>query len=166
MCVALEEARAALSAGEFPVGCVLAHDKRIIVRGHRQGTAQSSGGSARFSETDHAEIITLQRYYRLSLPLSDPADLTLYCTMEPCLMCWGAILLSSIGTVVYAYEDAMGGATALNRDHLAPLYRQRKISVIAPVLRAESLALFKRFFQDPANRYWRDSHLARYTLSQ
>ena len=81
-------------------------------------------------------------------------------------MCWGAVLLSGIGTVVYAYEDPMGGATALDRVHLAPLYRQRQISVIAPVLRAQSLALFKRFFENDTHRYWRDSYLARYTLRQ
>jgi len=160
---ALDQARQAFSQGEFPVGCVIAQEDKVLVTGSRLGTVARSDGL--FDEINHAEMVTLQRYYRLQ-NRPEPEKLTLYCTMEPCLMCWGAILLSSIGTVVYAYEDAMGGATALNRDHLAPLYRQRKISVIAPVLRAESLALFKRFFQDPANRYWRDSHLARYTLSQ
>lgn len=163
---ALQEARAALASGEFPVGCVLAHKDRILARGHRRGTADTHNEGRLFSETDHAEIITLQRYYRASPAVADPCELTLYSTMEPCLMCWGAILLSGIGAVVYAYEDAMGGATALDRTQLAPLYRQRQISVIAPVLRAESLALFKRYFQNDTHRYWRDSYLARYTLGQ
>lgn len=166
MRLALDEARTALAEGEFPVGCVLAHAGRVLVSGHRHGTAEKMAGQNRFSETDHAEIITLQRYYRSAPAAVAPSELTLYCTMEPCLMCWGAILLSGIGTLVYAYEDTMGGATALDRAELAPLYHQRKITVIANVLREESLSLFKRFFLNDTNQYWRGSHLARYTLSQ
>ena len=59
---ALKEARAALAGGEFPVGCVLVHKNRILARGHRQGTADKDHKGGPFSETDHAVIITLQRY--------------------------------------------------------------------------------------------------------
>ena len=86
--------------------------------------------------------------------------------MEPCLMCFGAILIHGIGQVVYAYEDAMGGGTGCTLAKMPVLYRDSKISIVSNVLRKESLALFKAFFSDPKNTYWQNSLLADYTLSQ
>ncbi|MBU0909063.1 MAG: nucleoside deaminase [Proteobacteria bacterium] len=157
---ALQEARNALAENEFPVGCVLVCDNEVVARGRRlNSTAQSR------NELDHAEIIAL-RYLFASRPDINPARLTAYCTMEPCLMCYAALLLSRIRTIVYAYEDAMGGGTGLSRTGLTPLYTQANIEVIPHVLRSESLALFKEFFQNPAHSYWQDSYLTQYTLSQ
>ena len=81
-------------------------------------------------------------------------------------MCFGAILISGIGRIVFAYEDVMGGGTRCDLSSLAPLYRERDIDIMADVLRGESLTLFKRFFSDPRNTYWKGSLLARYTLAQ
>lgn len=69
------------------------------------------------SEIDHAEIIALRNLENLALP-ADRRRMTLYCTLEPCLMCFGAVLLSGIGTLVYAYEDVMGGGTACDHSGL------------------------------------------------
>ena len=80
-------------------------------------------------------------------------------------MCFAALVLASIGTIVYAYEDVMGGGTACRLDELPPIYRQRRPRVLPGVLRNESLARFQAFFANPANDYWHDSVLARYTLS-
>ena len=157
---ALLQAREALDQGEFPVGCVIVQGNDIIATGARQGTA---GGA--MNETDHAEMVALRRLDDLG-PDVAREDLALYCTMEPCLMCFGAILIAGIGTVVWAYEDAMGGGTACDRSTLPPLYRDRRITIVPHVLREESLALFKSFFQDPDNRYWAGSLLADYTLAQ
>ncbi|MBC2744576.1 MAG: nucleoside deaminase [Desulfosarcina sp.] len=96
----------------------------------------------------------------------DRSTLTLYCTMEPCLMCFSAILLSGIGRIVYAYEDVMGGGTGCDRSGLPTLYRDTQLTVISGVLRENSLALFQRFFADSGNPYWADSLLSRYTLKQ
>jgi tRNA(adenine34) deaminase len=157
---ALKEARKALSRGDFPVGCVLVYRDRVIARGRRKGTASGGG-----NELDHAEIVALRR---LSKTKQGPeaAALTAFCTMEPCLMCFSALMLHGIGAIVYAYEDAMGGGTACPRARLSPLYRDSRIIVRGGIRRAESLALFKAFFSDPANRYWSASHLAAYTLKQ
>lgn len=81
-------------------------------------------------------------------------------------MCFGAILIAGIGTVVWAYEDAMGGGTGCDRSSLPPLYRDRRITIVPRVLRHRSLALFKDFFLNPSNGYWAGSLLADYTLSQ
>lgn len=157
---AFKEARKALARGEFPVGCVLVFRDRVIARGRRKGTAAGSG-----NELDHAEMVALRRLVQLK-PAPESAAVTAYCTMEPCLMCFSALMLHGIGAIVYAYEDAMGGGTACPREGLNPLYRDSRIVVRGGIRRAEGLALFKAFFSNPAHRYWRASHLAEYTLKQ
>ena len=164
MTTALDLARRALAVGDFPVGCVIAHDERVIARGHRTGTAGESGNKPK-NEIDHAEINALRELYDTMADI-DPSTLSVYCTMEPCLMCFSAILLNGIGRIVYAYEDVMGGGCACDRSVLPPLYRDARVTVIAGVMRADSLALFRQFFADADNAYWADSLLSRYTLGQ
>ena len=81
-------------------------------------------------------------------------------------MCMAALMLAGIGTIVYAYEDVMGGGTGLDYDGLPPLYAQRRPRVIGGVLRRASLQLFQAFFANRRNDYWRGSPLADYTLAQ
>ncbi|MBW1866177.1 MAG: nucleoside deaminase [Deltaproteobacteria bacterium] len=160
MSKALEQAGKALSQGEFPVGCILVYQDGILNTGARSGTRGLCP-----NETDHAEMVALRKLARIKTPLQKH-DITLFCTLEPCLMCYGAILLSGIGKIVYAYEDAMGGGTGCDLRNLAPLYRQSRVSIVPNILRRESLALFKKYFSSPANKYWQGSFLAAYTLEQ
>ncbi len=157
---ALREAHKALARGEFPVGCVMVYRDRIVARGYRHGTA-----GPRRNELDHAEIVALQKWVKLDHTV-DPAAVTAFCTLEPCLMCFSAMMLHGIGAIVFAYEDAMGGGTGCDRSGLSPLYRESRIVVRSGVRREESLSLFKTFFADPRQHYWRNSYLARYTLAQ
>lgn len=159
--MALAQADAALRRGEFPVGCVIAHGEAVVVTGFRQGTA--TGGPA--NETDHAEMVAIRRLDH-SGDRRPREEMTLYCTMEPCLMCFAAILLGRIGRVAYGYEDAMGGGTGIDRRQLSPLYRETAVRVKGGVLRAQCLARFQAFFSKPESDYWRGSLLERYTLSQ
>ncbi len=158
MALALKEAESALVLGEFPVGCVVMQGTKVVAAGARQGTG---GMKKRAGELDHAEILAL---HQLEARDVDRQGLTLYCTMEPCLMCFAAIMLSGIRKVVFAYEDAMGGGTGCDRKSLPPLYRDADIEVVPGVLRRESLLLFYQFFNRPDNRYWKGSLLERYTL--
>ena len=160
MVQALALARQALEAGEFPVGCVVALEGRVVATGSRSGTAD--GGR---NETDHAEMTALRRFQRLDDLDAARAKATVYCTLEPCLMCFGAILISGIHRIVYAYEDVMGGGTGCNLKTLNPLYREAEMNVVAGVLRSESLQLLKAYFSNPKTDYWRGSLLARHTLS-
>jgi tRNA(adenine34) deaminase len=155
---ALKEAQKALARGDFPVGCVMVYRGRIVARASRRGTA--AGGR---NELDHAEMVALRQLVHLNAEL-EPAGVTAFCTMEPCLMCFSALILAGIGEIVFAYEDAMGGGTGCDRSQMKALYRDSPIVVRPHVRRSESLALFQKFFADPANRYWRDSLLAEYTL--
>lgn len=157
---ALEQAEKALSRDEFPVGCVLVHDERIIATGARAGTAKSAT-----NEVDHAEMIALRRLNESATAIN-PGAITVYCTLEPCLMCYGAILIAGIRHIVYAYEDAMGGGTQCDLKLLPPLYREAMVSIVPHVCRNESLRLFKAFFDNPDNTYLADTYLAVYTRDQ
>ena len=158
MNAALDEARAALVAGEFPVGCVFVADGAIVARGHRE----NSGEDGR-NEIDHAEVLTLRHLLAIR-PAIDPGAVTVYSTMEPCLMCFSTLLLSGVRNFVWAYEDVMGGGTNLPLSMLNPLYRGMEVHLLDQVRRDESLRLFQQFFR--TGSYWQDSLLARYTLAQ
>jgi len=158
MAVALDEARLALAEGEFPVGCVMVTDGRILARGRRRNSVEGCR-----NEIDHAEILTL-RLLLAEQPSLDPATITVYSTLEPCLMCYSTMLLSGIRSFVWAYEDVMGGGANLPLYMLNTLYAGMRVHLLDRVLRSESLGLFQQFFQ--TGTYWRDSLLARYTLAQ
>jgi tRNA(adenine34) deaminase len=157
---AIEEARKALESGEFPVGCVVAYKNNIIVTSTRTGT---SGNYT--NEIDHAEMAALRRLSELKENV-DKSKIKLFCTLEPCLMCYSAIVLSGIGKIVYAYEDVMGGCTRCDLTKLSPFYKERKIKIIPDILRDKSMKLFKIYFENQKNTYWKDSLLAGYTLRQ
>ena len=157
---ALEEAQAALAAGEFPVGCVMVHENKILASGARKGTTGDCP-----NEVDHAEMIALKRLMRLDSKIPLKA-VTVFSTLEPCLMCFGALTISGIGRLVFAYEDAMGGGTCCRAAALPPLYQDNQMSITAGILRRESLKLLQAFFAEPKNTYLKGSLLANYTLDQ
>lgn len=160
MRAALHEAASALKAGEFPVGCVIAAGSTVVASGGRR---LSRGVSA--NEIDHAEILALKDLCE-SAPGTDFGQLSLYTTLEPCLMCFGAIVISGIRRIVYAYEDVMGGGTACALENLPPLYRESRMTVVPHILREESLALLQAFYANPENTYLRDTLLAQNIMNQ
>lgn len=160
MKMALREAEAAYQAGEFPVGCVLVHCNRVLATGRRIGTAD--GGR---NEVDHAEMLALRRLSQMMPPV-EPTDITLFCTLEPCLMCYGAIILSGIKNIVYACEDVMGGGTSCDLARLNPLYRDAGIAIVPHILRSKSIRLLRDYFNRPENTYWKGSLLSGYIAKQ
>jgi len=162
MGLALEQAQIAFDGGEFPVGCVIVQDKHVIASGARQGTTRNN---VFFSEIDHAEIRALKQLEKNNIEFR-PEKAIIFCTMEPCLMCFGAIILSKIKKIVYAYEDPMGGGTTCDLKKLPPLYKEYSIEVISGVLRQKSLDFFYDFFHKEDNLYWKNSYLEAYTFEQ
>lgn len=158
MDLALDEARAALAAGEFPVGCVMVAGGQVVAKGRRQNSLEGCR-----NEIDHAEILTL-RQLLAERPELDLTTVTVYSTLEPCLMCYSTMLLSGIRSFVWAYEDVMGGGANLPLYMLNTLYAQMKVTLVDRVRREESLHLFQQFFR--SGSYWQDSLLARYTMAQ
>ncbi|HID97893.1 MAG TPA: nucleoside deaminase [Thermodesulfobacteriaceae bacterium] len=177
MLKALELAEKALDRDDFPVGCVLVMDNEIVGAGARIHTR--SGDE---NELDHAEMVALRDWIsrRGAAGLGDDAVVTVYCSLEPCLMCLGALILNGIKRIVYAYEDVMGGAAGIdfsnpitgcgkNTDPAGPgqqgcLYHDGCVDIVGGVLRDESLALFREYFLNTGQSYWKDSLLCRYTL--
>lgn len=157
--LALAQAENALRDGEFPVGCVMVEDGEVVSSGKRA----SSGLEP--NEIDHAEILAL-RDLVAERKNGDLGKVIVYSTMEPCLMCFSTMIVNGIRTMVYGYEDVMGGGTNINLLQLKPLYVAMEISIIPHVLRERSLLLFKEFFADSQNQYWHDSLLAQYTMKQ
>jgi tRNA(adenine34) deaminase len=158
--MALAQAQEAFSEGEFPVGCVIADGDAVVAQGYRKGSA-----GINLNEIDHAEIRAIRRLFEKDRS-PGRKQLAIYCTMEPCLMCFAAIILAGIRRIVYAYEDPMGGGTGCDLANLPELYKESRVVIIPHVLRKKSLNLFQAFFSTPENAYWKDSLLSRYTLAQ
>jgi len=136
---ALAGARRALDAGEVPVGAVVVADGRIIGRGYNQPISA-------VDPTAHAEIVALRdaartaSNYRL-------ADSTLYVTIEPCLMCVGAMVHARVGTLVYGAAETKSGAIVSAFDAHALPGLNHRIEVVGGVLEDECRALIQAFFQ-------------------
>jgi tRNA(adenine34) deaminase len=160
MSKALEEAYQALRMGEFPVGCVMVYENRVLVTGARHHSTPDNQ-----NELDHAEMVALRRLVGLEKKI-DREKATLFSTLEPCLMCYAALILNGIRQIVYAYEDVMGGGTNIDLKRLNPFYKDMEITVIPHVLRQDSLMLVKKFFSDPQRGYLKGTLLAQYTLRQ
>ncbi len=158
---ALCAAKRRVKRGDFPVACVLVH------RGKEIADCSTRKTKARYhTELDHAEITAIRKIKpSIRKGRIDPAEVTCYVTLEPCLMCFGALLIAGIRRIVYAYEDVLGGGTSCELSSLPPLYRDAKPEIVPHVMRAESLALFKKFWELPENQYLRGSLLHKHTMS-
>ena len=159
MNTALTLASKSLDDGEFPVGCVIVCQNEIIATGRRINTSFGNSNN----EIDHAEMIALRKLAQSGFS-NNKNEITIYSTLEPCLMCFAAIILSGINHIVYGYEDVMGGGTNCDRTKMTMLYKESPISIIGGVQRKESLLLFKTYFSCPENSYWKNSVLSEYTL--
>ncbi|HMO34227.1 MAG TPA: nucleoside deaminase [Lacibacter sp.] len=98
---ALKEARLAYEEGEVPVGAVVVVQDKIIARGHNEVEKLND-------PTAHAEIIALTSAFNY-LGAKYLPDATLYVTVEPCLMCAGALYWSKIGRIVWGADDEKNG---------------------------------------------------------
>ena len=131
---ALQEAKCALEEDEIPVGAVIVCGDRIIARAHNL--------TERLSDvTAHAEMqaITAASEYLGGKYLN---DCTLYVTVEPCVMCAGALGWSQIGRVVYGAEDEKRGFR-----RFAPQALHPKTELVSGVMEEECALLMKEFFQ-------------------
>jgi tRNA(adenine34) deaminase len=140
MRAAIALAHDAGARGEVPVGAVVVHAGRVVGRGR-------NGPIAAHDPTAHAEVAALRdaghalRNYRL-------ADCTLYVTLEPCLMCAGAMLHARIGRLVYGAADPKTGACGSVVDAFAERRLNHHTSVEGGLLAGECGALLSAFFAD------------------
>jgi tRNA(adenine34) deaminase len=139
MRAALEEAQRARDAGEVPIGAVVGLGGEIVGRGYNQPIGAAD-------PTAHAEIVAIRDAarrlgnYRLT-------DATLCVTIEPCLMCVGALVHARIGTLVYGAAEPKSGAivSTVSAGELPGL--NHRFAVVAGVLEEECRALVQEFFR-------------------
>jgi tRNA(adenine34) deaminase len=139
MRIALEEAQLALEKGEIPVGAVAVRDDRILSRAHNSPISMNDPSA-------HAEILAIRRAagrignYRL-------VGTTLYVTLEPCIMCAGAIIQARISRIIFgAYDPKSGGVsslyTILNDQRL-----NHTVDVMGGILEEECSQILSGFFR-------------------
>jgi tRNA(adenine34) deaminase len=136
---ALREASKAEAAGEVPIGAVLVRDGEILARGYNHPI---SG----VDPTAHAEIAALRQAaaalgnYRLT-------DTTLYVTLEPCLMCVGALVHARVARVVFGAREPKTGALGSTVDALAIPGLNHRFEVTSGVLEDDCRAIVQAFFR-------------------
>ena len=143
MQIALNEAKLAMNENEIPVGAVLVKNGKVIAKAHNQPIKKND-------PTAHAEIQLLrkagkkQQNYRLT-------GSTLYVTLEPCAMCFGAMIHARIERIVFGASDpktgVCGSCINLNEEN----FFNHKISITDGVLENESSELLKLFFKSKRN---------------
>jgi tRNA(adenine34) deaminase len=140
MRLALAEAQRAMEAGEVPVGAVVVRDGEVIASAHNAPVGLSDPSA-------HAEVLALRRAaaaagnYRL-------AGTTLYVTIEPCLMCAGALLHARVSRVVFGAADPKGGAAVSLYRVLEDDRLNHRVEVSGGVLAAECGEILSRFFRE------------------
>ncbi|TKJ30267.1 MAG: tRNA-specific adenosine deaminase [Chloroflexi bacterium B3_Chlor] len=137
---ALTEAQAAYRQGDVPVGAVAVRGGRVIGRGHNCKEAWGD-------PTAHAEILALRQAAE-DVGSRYLVDVTLYCTMEPCPMCAGALVLARVPLLVYAVDDPKAGAAGSVLDILDWPSLNHQVRVITGVLADEARALLQSFFKE------------------
>ncbi|MFZ1920727.1 MAG: nucleoside deaminase [Xanthobacteraceae bacterium] len=137
--LALAEARRAGDRGEVPVGCVIVRDGAAIARaGNRTVTDRDP--------TAHAEIIAI-RAAAVLLGSERLDDCDLYVTLEPCIMCAGALSFARIRRLYYAAADPKGGAVDNGVKFFGSPTCHHRPEVYGGLAEAEAGALLKEFFQ-------------------
>jgi tRNA(adenine34) deaminase len=140
MRAALEQARLGLGAGEVPIGAVLVVDDRIIARGFNQPIGA-------VDPTAHAEVLVLREAaravgnYRL-------IDAVVYVTVEPCLMCVGALVHARVREVIYGAAEPKAGALVSASRTLERPGLNHRFGVTGGVLEADCRAIIQEFFRE------------------
>jgi tRNA(adenine34) deaminase len=137
MMLALKEARMALEEDEIPIGAVVVLHEKVIARG-RNMTEKLNDPTA------HAEMIALTSAFN-SLGSKYLPEATLYITVEPCIMCAGAIYWSKLGRVVYGAEDEKNGYKRTTGT-IWPFHP--KTELIRGILKDDCAKLMKDFFKE------------------
>jgi tRNA(adenine34) deaminase len=136
MKLALKEAEKAFAEDEVPVGAIVVMNNKVIARGYNMVEKLKD-------PTAHAEIIALTSAFN-ALGSKYLPDASLYVTVEPCLMCAGALHWSKIGTIVWGASDVKNGHQVYTDDR-NPFHPKTKI--VAGIMAEEAASLMKAFFR-------------------
>lgn len=143
MMIALEEAKKSFKNGDVPVGAVIVKNDTIISKAHNTKETTCIA-------TNHAEIIAIQQACK-KLKTWRLDDCILYVTMEPCLMCAGALIQSRIKKIVYATPNIKFGFVGSIDNILNNKKNNHKIKIITNICENESKKILKEFFKNKRN---------------
>jgi tRNA(adenine34) deaminase len=136
---ALLEAQRAAEAGEVPVGAIVVKDSEIVGRGRNQPITA-------VDPTAHAEVVALREAAR-TLGNYRLTGVRLYVTIEPCLMCVGALVHARVGTLLFGTREPKAGAVVSSQQALEHPALNHRVEVVEGILADESRDLLQRFFQ-------------------
>lgn len=139
MLEALKEAWKAFQKDEVPVGAVLVKEGKVIARGHNQVEMLKDA-------TAHAEMLCITSGAN-ALEDWRLLETTLYCTVEPCSMCAGALMLSRVKTLVWAAPDIRHGANGSWVDLFAKTHPTHQVTVRSGVYGEQAAELMRQFFK-------------------
>ena len=140
MDMALQEARAAGSRGEVPIGCVIVRGGEVIARAGNRTLGDRD-------PTAHAEIVAIRQAAAL-LGSEHLDDCDLYVTLEPCVMCAGAVAFARIRRIHYGAADAKGGAVDNGVKFFASPTCHHRPEVYGGMAETEASMLLKEFFKE------------------
>ena len=140
MQVALQKEQLASESGDVPVGAVVVHEAQIIAARHNEREATGD-------PTAHAEILAL-RDAATALGRWRLHDCTLVVTLEPCVMCAGALINARVETLVYATADLKGGATSSLYNVCSDPRLNHNPNVVHGIGERQSSELLKQFFEN------------------
>ena len=139
MKLALEQARRAVEADEVPVGAVIVHGQRTVAMAHNQREQLNDS-------TAHAEMIAITQAAE-SIGNWRLENCTIYVTLEPCLMCAGAILQARLGRLVYGAADPKAGAVESLFQTMADSRLNHQVETTSGVLAQACGDILSHFFQ-------------------
>jgi len=140
MDLALDEARRAEAAGEVPIGAIIVGaDGNVIARGFNHPISSHD-------PTAHAEIVAVREACR-TLKNYRLTGLTIYCTVEPCVMCAGAIVHARIARLVYGASDPKAGAAGSIYNVLTDPRLNHQVDVMPGIREPECRLLLQSFFE-------------------
>ena len=139
MRIAIEEANLAMDKNEVPVGAVLVKNDTLIAQAHNKPITKND-------PTAHAEIQLLQKAGEQQKNYRLPES-TLYVTLEPCTMCFGAMVHARIDRIVYGASDPKTGVCGSRMNLNEENFFNHKISITSGILEKESSELLKLFFK-------------------
>lgn len=140
MRLALRQAERALETHDVPIGAIAVHRGEMIGRGHNRREADQD-------PTAHAEMIAL-REAAAALSTWRLDDVTLYCTLEPCAMCAGAMVLARLPRLVYAASDPKAGAAGSVFDLTRHHRLNHRLHVDRGLYADEAAGLIRKFFRN------------------
>lgn len=139
MSLALKEAKKAALIDEVPIGCIIVKDNKVIARAHNKKETN-------FDPCGHAEIIAIKKASK-KLKNWRLENCYLYVTIEPCMMCCGAIIQSRVEKVIYGAKDIKGGAIESSIKAFDAKNINHHPDIISGIMESECSQIIKNYFK-------------------